>query len=175
METIPKWGITMVFRTVRLVVPAEKDLVKSNPSKQGIHNKTCIIYHVSFVWSHQRTPIHIWYMVRFPLGGFHLLYSLSPVQSSFHRVMTLPKTVIFAIIYLFIYLFIFWLCQVWVVACNEIFNLCYSTWTLFFFFLVTRELLVEVCGIWFPDQESNLGPLNWELRLLTTGPPGKSP
>ena len=163
METIPKWGITMVFRTVRLVVPAEKDLVKSNPSKQGIHNKTCIIYHLSFVWSHQRTPIHIWYMVRFPLGGFHLLYSLSPVQSSFHKVMTLPKTVIFAIIYLFIYLF-------FGCARSELWHAMRSST-----FVTARELLVEVCGIWFPDQESNLGPLNWELRLLTTGPPGKSP
>ena len=30
------------------------------------------------------------------------------------------------------------------------------------------------CGIEFPDQGLNLGPLHWELRVLTTGPPGKS-
>ena len=29
------------------------------------------------------------------------------------------------------------------------------------------------CGI-FPDQRSNLCPLNWEHRVLTTGPPRKS-
>ena len=27
------------------------------------------------------------------------------------------------------------------------------------------ELLVAACGIYFPDQESNLGPLLWELNL----------
>ena len=29
-------------------------------------------------------------------------------------------------------------------------------------------------GSQFPDQGSNLGPLQWEHRVLTTGPPGKS-
>ena len=33
---------------------------------------------------------------------------------------------------------------------------------------------VAVCGIQFPDQRSTLGPLHWECRVLTTGPPGKS-
>ena len=36
------------------------------------------------------------------------------------------------------------------------------------------ELLVAVCGIWFPGQGSNPGPLHWECRVLATGPPGKS-
>ena len=36
------------------------------------------------------------------------------------------------------------------------------------------ELLVAACGIQFPDQELNLGPLHWELGILATGPPGKS-
>ena len=35
-------------------------------------------------------------------------------------------------------------------------------------------LLVVACGIQFPDQGSNLGPLHWEHRVLTTGPPRKS-
>ena len=35
-------------------------------------------------------------------------------------------------------------------------------------------LLVEVYGVYFLDQGSNLVPLHWELRVLTTGPPGKS-
>ena len=31
------------------------------------------------------------------------------------------------------------------------------------------------CGIYFPDQGSNLGPLHWEHEVSATGPPGKSP
>ena len=34
--------------------------------------------------------------------------------------------------------------------------------------------LLIACGIWFPDQGSNLGPLHWEHRVLVTGLPGKS-
>ena len=37
-----------------------------------------------------------------------------------------------------------------------------------------QNLLVVECGIYFPDQGSNLGPLHWEPAVLTTGPPGKS-
>ena len=40
--------------------------------------------------------------------------------------------------------------------------------------VVAYKLLVAACGISFPDQESNQGPLHWELRVLATGPPGKS-
>ena len=43
------------------------------------------------------------------------------------------------------------------------------------------ESLVVACellswSMWdlVPDQGSNLGPLHWELRVLATGPPGKS-
>ena len=36
------------------------------------------------------------------------------------------------------------------------------------------KLLVVACGILFPDQGWNPGHLHWELRVLTTGPPGKS-
>ena len=28
------------------------------------------------------------------------------------------------------------------------------------------------CGIWFPDQGFNLGPLHWEHGILATGPAG---
>ena len=42
------------------------------------------------------------------------------------------------------------------------------------FLVVTCKLLVTACGIKFPDQESNPGPLHWELRVLVIGPPGKS-
>ena len=35
-------------------------------------------------------------------------------------------------------------------------------------------LLVEACGIQFPNQGSNLGPLHQEYGVLATGPPGKS-
>ena len=37
-----------------------------------------------------------------------------------------------------------------------------------------RDLLVAACGIWFPDQGLNLGPLCWEHGVKGTGPPGKS-
>ena len=36
------------------------------------------------------------------------------------------------------------------------------------------ELLAVACGIYFPSQGANPGPLNWEHRVLATGPPGKS-
>ena len=36
------------------------------------------------------------------------------------------------------------------------------------------ELLVMACGISFPNQGSNLGPLHWERVILATGQPGKS-
>ena len=38
----------------------------------------------------------------------------------------------------------------------------------------TLALLVVACGVWFPDQGLNPGPLNWECRVLTTGLPVKS-
>ena len=34
------------------------------------------------------------------------------------------------------------------------------------------ELLAVACGIQFPDQGLNPGPLHWEVRVLATGPPG---
>ena len=37
-----------------------------------------------------------------------------------------------------------------------------------------QESLVVAHGIQFPDQGSNLGPLHWALKVLATGPPGKS-
>ena len=37
------------------------------------------------------------------------------------------------------------------------------------------KLLVAACGIQFPDQELNPGPLPWEHVVLTTVPPEKSP
>ena len=40
--------------------------------------------------------------------------------------------------------------------------------------VVACKLLVAACGIQFPDQGSNLGPLHWEHRVLATGPSGKS-
>ena len=35
------------------------------------------------------------------------------------------------------------------------------------------ELLVAACGIWFPDQGSNPGPLHWEHGVLASGQSGK--
>ena len=56
----------------------------------------------------------------------------------------------------------------------------------FFFFGCTRsylqhsgpsvaacKLLVAACGIQFPNQGLNLGPLHWECGVLAPGPPGK--
>ena len=37
-----------------------------------------------------------------------------------------------------------------------------------------QDLLVVACGVYFPDQGLNPGRLHWELRVPTTGPPGKS-
>ena len=34
-------------------------------------------------------------------------------------------------------------------------------------------VLVVACGIYFPDQGSNPGPLHWEPGVLTTEPRGK--
>ena len=36
------------------------------------------------------------------------------------------------------------------------------------------QLLFVACGIWLPDQGSNLGPLHWKHGTLATGPPGKA-
>ena len=36
------------------------------------------------------------------------------------------------------------------------------------------KLLIVACGLWFPDQILNLGPLCWECGVLATGPSGKS-
>ena len=33
--------------------------------------------------------------------------------------------------------------------------------------------IVQDAESYFPDQESNLPPLQWKLRVLTTEPPGK--
>ena len=35
--------------------------------------------------------------------------------------------------------------------------------------------LVAACGIQFPDEGSNPGPLHWKGRVSATGPPGKCP
>ena len=39
---------------------------------------------------------------------------------------------------------------------------------------VVCELLSWSMWDLVPDQGSNLGPLHWELRVVATGPPGKS-
>ena len=36
------------------------------------------------------------------------------------------------------------------------------------------KLSVAACGIQIPNQGSNSDPLNWEHRVLVTGPPGRS-
>ena len=67
------------------------------------------------------------------------------------------------------------------VAAPEIFSQGVQTHYLFIFtYLAESDLrwhlasLVVACGLGFPDQGLNLGPLHRELRVLATGPPGKS-
>ena len=45
---------------------------------------------------------------------------------------------------------------------------------LFYLFIWLFLALATACGIKFPDQGSNPGPLHWEHRVLAAGPPGKS-
>ena len=40
-------------------------------------------------------------------------------------------------------------------------------------YLAACQILVAVCGIQFPDQGLNLGPLHWMHGVLATGSPGK--
>ena len=40
---------------------------------------------------------------------------------------------------------------------------------------VGSSVFTTACDMEFPDQGWNPGPLQWELRVLATGPPGKSP
>ena len=53
-----------------------------------------------------------------------------------------------------------------------------TLWYLFFF--LNCAFYVFDCTMWhvgfkFPDQRSNLSPLQWEVKVLTTRPPGKPP
>ena len=41
-------------------------------------------------------------------------------------------------------------------------------------YLFVWLILIVVCGISVPDKGLNSGPLHWKLRVLATGPPGKS-
>ena len=43
------------------------------------------------------------------------------------------------------------------------------------FIYLTAPGLSVACGIYFPDQGSNLGSLLWEHGVVSTGQPGKSP
>ena len=45
---------------------------------------------------------------------------------------------------------------------------------IYLFIIYPHQVLVGSCGVYFPDQGSNLGPLHWECGVLATGPPGKS-
>ena len=40
--------------------------------------------------------------------------------------------------------------------------------------IFVAESLVVACGVWFPEQGLNPGPLPWEHGVLATGPPAKS-
>ena len=45
---------------------------------------------------------------------------------------------------------------------------------LFYLFIWLFLALAAACGIKFPNQGLNPGPLHWEHRVLAAGPPGKS-
>ena len=84
-----------------------------------------------------------------------LLFSLPSCSESFQN--RTQRTFFFSL--MFIYLFI-WLHQV---------------------FIEAHWIFITACGLFslayvisFPDQGLNLGPLHWALRVLATGPPGKS-
>ena len=51
----------------------------------------------------------------------------------------------------------------------------YFFYIYFYLFILLCWVLVAVCGIYFPDQGSNLGPLHWEHGVLATRSPEKSP
>ena len=55
------------------------------------------------------------------------------------------------------------------------FLFCFVFNLIYLFCCIGVGSLVTACGIWFPGQELNLGPLHWEHWVLATGPPGKSP
>ena len=59
-------------------------------------------------------------------------------------------------------------CEIFVAACKTF--SCGMQGTL----VVACELSVAACGIKFPDQGWNPGPLHWEHGALATGSPGKS-
>ena len=63
---------------------------------------------------------------------------------------------------LFIYIFIYLIAL----------GLCCSTWPPQLWH--ANSQLRHACGIQFPDQGSNLGPLHWEHGVLSTASPGKS-
>ena len=54
------------------------------------------------------------------------------------------------------------------------FNACAFFFFFNIFIYLTAPGLSVACGIYFPDQGSNLGSLLWEHGVIATGQPGKS-
>ena len=48
-------------------------------------------------------------------------------------------------------------------------------WRIWFLFCFLFWPCCAACGSYFPNQGLNPRPLHWKCRVLTTGPPGKSP
>ena len=69
-------------------------------------------------------------------------------------------------IYLFIFIWLYWV----LVVAHALLSC--GTWAPQLWH--ANSQLWHACGIQFPDQRSNPGPLYWELGVLTTAPPGKS-
>ena len=112
--------------------------------------------------------------------GFHLLHlwpsSVSFASSSSFQFLPQPQSSILRyLLFSFIYLFGCTGSQLW--QAGSLVDAC----GLLSCSLPAPQLwhvnsqLQHACGIQFPDQGSNPGPLHWEHGLLTTAPPGKSP
>ena len=76
------------------------------------------------------------------------------------------------LLFLSVFFFFFFLLSIYLFsyARSYLWPVVWDLW----FFIAACKLLVAACGIQFPDQGSNLCPLQREHGILATGPPGES-
>ena len=89
--------------------------------------------------------------------------SITSISDSIFTHLVFSSSVVVVSFFFFSCLFIY-LAMRGLVAARGLFSLHGGMW----------DLLVVSCGISFPDQGSNLGPLGWKHGVLATGLPGKS-
>ena len=121
--------------------------------------------YASHFW-HPKGQTHVligYFVVFIPLISLFLLILLPPI-STHSNLVSIHLYFIFKNIYLFI-----WLRWVLVVAC-QLLSCGMQPPQLWH----VNSQLWHACGIQFPDQRSNPGPLHWECGVLSTVPPGKS-